>query len=563
MGKKQKFLIRSLGGGLDEGGDPPDIPDDAMVQLENFYPFLSRLKSRLGLTKLTQAEAWDENVNSMFAYKTDAGAWKLVVGGQTKIGWLDGDNIANIGNFGDAYGTDESPWSWDQYVDMVYLCRSSAGSLQRTDAIAVGDAGISAPTAAPTLTDTAAAGDIAAGDYIGVYTYRNSVTGAESNPSPVSSTLAAAGAKKIKWTGVTASTNPQVNQRRLYRTLVNQDGEYYEIGDIDDNLTETLDSDNVLQADMGPQASFDNGLPPTTCAVLEIWGERAWITDGIDLFFSELGLPESFSEYSVISVKPDDGHKIRGLLGFGDRILVAKTNAMYYVVGTDESDFDLRVLSNRHGCVSGPSLKTSEGFAWWFGGDNFYMTDGNTVKGIGDRHVINTLESISSTYYDKVTGAIDTRNEWYIAGVPADGASTINTLLVYNYRTQTWTIFKYAGVVPQILGDFYDTSYQPLLYASCGTGDIYQWNVGASDDGTAITAVLKTKWYGFDRDDILKLVKSVALHTNNLAESIDISLFVDGVEIDTATIDTLINTRPWTRVNIRTTPLWEHTFSSS
>lgn len=551
MGHKKKYLIRALGGGLDEGGDPTDIPDDAMVQLENFFPFMARLKSRSGLAKLTQAEAWDENINSMFAYKTQAGTWKLVVGGQTKIGWLDGDNIADIGNFGADYDTDTAPFSWNQYVDMVYLCRSSSGSLQRTNAIAVGEAGISAPTVAPTLTDNVAAGDLATGAYYGVYTYRNSVTGAESNPSPVSAVcnLGGAGNRLIDWTAVAASTNPQVNQRRVYRTLVDQEGEYYDLGDIDDNLTTTF-TDNVLQKDMGPQASFDNGLPPLTCALLEIWGERAWVTDGIDLFFSELGLPESFSEYSIISVKPDDGHAIRGLLGFGDMILVGKTNAMYYVVGTDESDFDLRVLSDRHGCKSAASLKTAEGYTWWFGGDNFYMTDGNDVKAIGDTNVIATVASIVSSDYTLVTGAVDPTNSWYIAGVPTNGSGAVDTLLIYNYRTEKWTTFTYGGTAPQHLADFYDTSYAPLLYASLGTGHVYRWNVGLTDDGTAITAVLKTKWYGFEREDILKLVKSVALHTNNIAESVDLALFIDGVEVDTATIDTLINTRPWTRINM-------------
>lgn len=522
---------------MNEGADPTAIGDDEMQSLSNFYPYLNRLRSRKGLTKITSYAAWSDYINSMFAYKTSTGAWRLLLGGRTKIGYLDGNTISDVSNYGNAYSGSTDPWSWDQYVDMAYNCRNADGTIYRCDGSAIGSAGISAPGTAATIAQ-GAAGSLGAGDYIGLYTFRNSVTGAESNPCPVSNTLTLGASKKIDWTGITISTNPQVNQRRLYRTLRSQDGEYYYVGDIDNNVGTTF-TDNVLQADMGSQASFDNGAPPVVCNIVVVWNERLWTTDGQNVYFSELGLPESFSEYSVIPVNPDDGHEIRMLLSFGSIILIGKTNSMYYVVGTDESDFDLKRLSDRHGCVSGMSAKTAEGFAWWFGGDNFYMTDGNRVEAIGDTNIRDTIDSIDPLYYDKVTGAVDETHSWYIAGVPANGAAVINKLLVYNYRSQKWTSFEYTNTAPQILADFYSTSYQPLIYTSLGTGHLYRWNYGNDDDGTAITASLLTKEYGFDRDDILKLNKTIAIHTNEIAEAVTLKLYGDGGLKDTATIANL------------------------
>ena len=538
-----KYLIRSFGG-VNFGADPTAIGDNEFENIENFYPFAQMLRRRNGITLVTGGGAWTQNVLSMFAYKEAVGTWTLLTFGETGVGKLSGSSVADVPALSGAFTSATGRYSAKQYKNITYFCRKSNGSLFRTDGTAQGAAGIDAPTTAPVLAE-GAAGDLGAGDYIGVVTFYNSATGAESNPSPLSNTITIGASKKIDWTAIPTSTNPQVDQRRCYRTLVGQSGEYYHLVDITDNTTVIL-TEEVLQDDMGNQVSFDNGVPPSTCAHLAVWNERVWPTDEVDLFFSEFGLPESFSEFSVIGVSPDDGAKINGLLAFGDLLLVGKTNAMYYIVGTDESDFALQTLSDRFGCVSQQSMATAEGKAFWFGGQNFYKTDGNQVLAIGDIHVRTIVDGIDPAYYHLVNGAIDDTRSWYIVGIPADGASTITMYLVYNYRDDSWTTFTWTATAPQIIGDFYDTNGQGILYAGIGTGNIYTFNTGTTDIGVAIPAVALTKRFGIDTDDMVKFVRDAGVHATSVDEDITVAVFGDGVSLNSMTINLGESQFPWT-----------------
>ena len=537
----QKFLIRQLGG-MNQGTDPTSIGDNEFENLENVYPYMGRLVRRSGVTKLTTSSAWDENINAMFAYTTSVGTWKLLVGGQTKVGYLSAGTIANIASAGDDLTSDTGRMRWAQYKDTAYFAREANGSLFRTDGLTSAVAGISAPLTAPVLAQ-GVAGDLAAGDYIGVVAFLNSATGAFSNPSDPSNTLSLGASREIDWSGIAVSVNPQVDSRVCYRTLADQSGEYYEVTTLADNFTTTL-SEDVLQNDLGDAASFDNGVPPSSIVHMTVWNERLWTTDESFVYFSEFGLPECYSEFSVIAVRPDDGHTINGLLAFGDGLIVGKTNATYIILGTDESDFALQSLSDRFGVASHDSMKVAEGLAFWFGGENFYMSDGNNVKAIGDSQVRTLIDGIDSQYYHLINSAIVDKLGWYVAGIPANESATINTYLVYNYRTDEWTTFSYNAGTPIYLADFFDSAGQAVVYSTTGDGHLYLWNSGNTDDGTAIAVDILTKRYGIDRDDMLKIMRDVALHTNKIAADVTVDIYADGDSKSSVDFN-LYSDNPW------------------
>jgi hypothetical protein len=300
---------------------------------------------------------------------------------------------------------------------------------------------------------------------------------------------------------------------------------------------------------MGDQASYDNGVPEMDCKAVVIWNERAWLTDGVDVWFSEFGLPECFSEFSFIAVNPDDGHSVTGILPFGDSLLVGKTNATYYVIGTDESDFDIRVLSDRFGVVSHQSMATAEGMAFWFGGENFYKSDGNQTAAIGDVAVRDIVDSIDPAYYSLVRAVINDKKGWYVCGVPADSATSINKLLIYNYREDNWTVFEYEATCPKVLADFYGSNSEAVIYCGLGTGHVYQWDTGNDDDGTAIEVDVLSKKFGVDTDDMLKIVRQCTINTNKIAANIEMYVMVDGTESDTAEGYLYYDT-PWKRIQV-------------
>jgi hypothetical protein len=229
-------------------------------------------------------------------------------------------------------GDSLKPWTAFEYKNIAYFVREASNALIRSDGTYYGPSGIAAPSVAPTLAD-GASGDIPAADFIGVVTFYNSATNVESNPSPASAVLSHAGSKKIDWSGIPTSTNPQVTSRRLYRTLPDATGEYYFVAQIDNNVDTTFTGDNVLVQDLGEAVSFDNGLPPGDIQFGAVWKERGFFSDKVDLFYSEQGRMECFAEDAIISVFPDDGHEIRAVYAYGDRLIVGKTNKIHYIVG--------------------------------------------------------------------------------------------------------------------------------------------------------------------------------------------------------------------------------------
>jgi hypothetical protein len=535
MGQSKRFVLSDLGGGLNQGVDPTDIKDTEFQDLLNFYPWQKRLIKRDGCDRISgpgSSNRYFEETTGGFPYKTAVGNWTLIVGGQTSIGKLSGSSLVKIPHVDNTvFTSSDEPWSFSQYKDIIYGTRKDVASLQRSDGTTVGDAGIAAPSSAPTMAD-GGAGNLDAGDYIAVVTFYNSASGAESNPSDVSSTLTLGANKQIAWTNIPVSDNEQVTSRRLYRTLVDQQGVYYLVDEIADNLTTTY-TDNVIETALGIDVSFDNGVPPPNLHYNVIWQERLWATDETDLFYSELALPESHGDFSFLQVSPDDGHQILGILPFGDKLIVGKTNKTFIVSGVDR--FEVQSLSNAHGCHSHHSMKSSEGSAFWFGGDNFYRSDGNAVKGVGDVKVRDLVDGIDLTYATRIVSSIDAKKGWYLSIVPSAGASEPDKLLVYNYRDDAWTIFDYEMAdandgAPSWIADFFDSTGASTLYGNLQGGDedsVFEFNTGVNDDGRNITASFTTKSFGYDKEDIMKFMKDISVQASIIDQNAVVTLLKD------------------------------------
>jgi hypothetical protein len=520
MPKMTPFLMRAFKG-LNQGARPQDIEDNQFQELENFYPWNNALYMRSGLTPITNV-AHTEELTSLASYKPSDGDWTILVGGLTKIGQLDGQGISVIQRVeGGAYASSDLPWSIKQYNDIGYLCRDLAGTVQRTDGLAVGDAGVPPPASAPTLA-AAASGVMDAGNYYVVCTFFNNVTEAESNASPVSAVVTLGANGKITVTDIPISSNYQVNSRRLYVTVVGQQGQYFLALTINDNFTTTA-TINITQANLGRAVDVNNGLPPGGAKYIEIFNERMWVTDGVDIYFSEDGLPESFGPFSVISVGKNDGFTVNGLKSFNERLLIGKSRGIYYITGFDEQTFQLRQLSERHGVMSHHSMAVSENLCFWFGGDNFYITDGTTVKAVGDVHIRTLLDSVQEEDYKKITSAVDATRGWYIASLPTASGRVI---AVYDYRNNNWTTFTYHASVggPRAFGDFVDTDNKPVIYciADVINTKISNFNDGNDDLGFDITFHFRTKSFGFDSDDTLKCLKEMQVLYSSTAVAEDL-----------------------------------------
>jgi hypothetical protein len=546
----------NIGGGR-HGGLPPDaIKETELAELINYYTFGSKLVRRGGCRPITTAVAAND-LYSFFPYypSTLSGLTsRLLLGTSLGLGYLDGPGVTMLPpevGLSPAAGT--KPWVHFQYKDIAYAFQPGWGLLLRCDGSYYGLAGITAPITAPTLAD-GGVGVLGAADWYGVYTFYNPMTGVESNPSPLSVKLTLAANKKIAWSGIATSTQSQVTARRLYRVLPNQSNELYFVHQINDNVVTTYLTDNVLVQNMGSAASYSNGIPPNTLTCGAIWNERFFTSDGVYLYYSELGLVECFDPVlGVLMVDPDDGHTIKGIASLGDRLIIGKTNKMHFLLGTGPQSFARYTLSDRHGCYSQHSMATAEGILYWFGGDNFYSTDGSAVSPIGDSKIRDLMDKVPSAYYDKIVGACNPILSQYLAILPQQDPTTgaiTYIVVVFNYRTASWSVYRYDSGLGSIcyLGDYWTTAREKINYALFSNKLIYHHEDPSYnfDGGFPIVADWTSR--AFKGKGPSTILRRVFLSADQYYGAVlDLYAYCNGVLAKTRTGLTL-DTRDWEKV---------------
>jgi hypothetical protein len=547
------YWFQNLGGGRDGGLHPASIRDNQLADILNFYIIGSKLKRRGGCS-LVNEWAWPNSVahsgitclsagSSAGVYLPPGTYLGMMVAGAPRLwaigtGWIAAPIPTTLPAA--AAGTLFRPWFFERYRDVLYTVHPGYGRMGRvTGTTALGihtashdQAGIPAPALQCAAVD-GGAGAITAGTYYITYTHYNTLTGAESNPAPASAPLVVGAGRQLAWSNIAVSPTAQVNARRLYRTFANQQGEYYFVGQINDNVTTTY-ADNVAALALGRAVRFDNGDIHTLATAfigMAVWGSRMWLTDGTKVYHSNLGLPECFdTEQGFFDVFPNDGEPILGLYAYGDRLVVMKQSKLYYITGTGPGSFGVYVLSEHHGCPAPHSMKSVGTRLFWFDGTNFCTTEGGAVRVIGETAIRDRLATVSAPANGVafcVQGVIVPERHQYHAVVPTsalswytDGATNClvpkfsSEVLVYDYVTDSWTRYQYPAIGnPSFLLPTYDfgsyilSGYLGIFNANTTSRlENYDRPSLLQDNGSDISASLITKAVGGGITGVLRRV---------------------------------------------------------
>jgi hypothetical protein len=512
----QKAEYQDLGGGINEGVAASGIADNEMVLIENFYPFGKKLIRRNGSERQTTS-ASAELITGIINYRKDEDSPVVtIVGTLTGLSKLDAGAITPLVSISGTVASDDHPWTLLQYNTVGYALRKNGG-LRRFTAEVFSPAGITRPSAAPVLAQ-GAAGQITAATWRGVVTFYNTETGAESNPSDESNALALAANRQIDWSGIPISSDYQVNARRLYRTLPDQQGQYLFVAQIDNNV-DTVYTDDVAVGDLGDFVSFDNDPPPANLEAGDSFNERGFYTDGVDLFFTEPFSFEAVAADSVIRISPDDGHRMSAVHTDGTRLIVGKTNKVYALSGTDRSNFAVEVISDRHGIYSHHSVKSAEGQLLWYGGNSFYrIYGGGQPESIATVKLKRTLARIPTSRREYVVSAIYPKYGWYLSAVTLDSGDENNAILCYNYKADSWCVFTFAeGDAPAAFGEVYDEDLTQIIFTSHYDGHLNQFDEGNTDAGSAITAKFRTGGKRVNQAGLLTALRRFFIHCTQVS----------------------------------------------
>lgn len=395
----------------------------------------------------------DQGVTGLQALAVSTGNYYLIGLHQTKLSKiiLGGASSYLSNPDGITISTSNLPWRTCQYKNIGYAVRGGQTTFIRFNNASYWSVGIPAPTTNATIAD-GAAGAVEAGAYYGVYTFVDA-DGNESAPSPVSAILNAAGAKKVDWASVDVSTSSRVTARNLYRTLTNQIGEYFYVGQIANNTATTF-TENTTITEMGDAAPVDNLVPPSVNWYdLDTAFERLWATDGSFVYGSAAENPDAWPAENVYAFNPDDGQQITGVRRLGNDLLVFKLGSVW---GLSQSlgafEFVPRLVDGKNGCVATNSICVADGLAFWFSGNAVFISDGKTPGVDVSTGRIEELAYISDSVKENAQAAVYSKYGWYVLSFPnPDAVSKAGagyTLFVYDYKQRIWfTIIVNKGLV--------------------------------------------------------------------------------------------------------------------
>lgn len=279
-------------------------------------------------------------------------------------------------------------WTFAQYGQRALLAGAPGRRPVWTDGNGVHFLGIRAPTAAAIPT-VAAGGAMVAGTYFLYVTYRNRDTGVESNPSPGVSVTFAAGNLRINPLSLPLSSDPQVNQRRVYMTAVGGvDGSpMYLVATIDDNSTAsyTVNIDGPVSTSATAITDYYQHAEAPSGSVIAQFkdytvaaGDQLYPTR---LWYSQAGSPDYWNTRfggSYLDLDLDTGRAITGCYPMIDKLLVDFSDGRAVVATTGDSAVPLTFqFANRsHGSVGPQAGVVSDDQFFYIAEKGIFSTTG-------------------------------------------------------------------------------------------------------------------------------------------------------------------------------------------
>lgn len=255
------------------------------------------------------------------------------------------------------------------------------------------------------------------------------------------------------------------------------------------------------------------------------------------LYWSDVGLPETWQATSYIEIGGDDGTEITSLMSFGETILIFKQNSVWVLTGTDEATFSLYRLDSQMGCEATYGCTTYAGVAYFFDPQTgVWQYDGARFDNL-------------STPIQDYLGALINRNAQFksvlfvnqdrlflsvcVNEVSALEVDRATRTFIFDLRLKTWTQWDYAWVP-------YPSEYiiDNTIAGTGATGDrkfyagavrhlkgVFKAEQTETDEGTAISAQFTTAWLNPDKLGDLHRIRRLDVMSANKADTINLTVY--------------------------------------
>jgi hypothetical protein len=234
------------------------------------------------------------------------------------------------------------------------------------------------------------------GTYQYALTFFNSIDGTESAP-----VLSAE--FEVDWGTATVSnlevaTDPQVNQRKLYRIGGNSTA--FTLVEILDNIVVSY-IDSAKDEDLeGSLMQSEQNFPPVANLhwLMESYA-MMFAADVDKLRFTPIGEPDYWPQTYFL----DFPRPITGLAKTPIGILVFNTYETWLVTGTGPLSLTQQLLTGSQGCINGDTVVNMESSALWASTDGVCMSNGGQVGVITDDKMskLHMTDSVNAIVYDE------------------------------------------------------------------------------------------------------------------------------------------------------------------
>jgi hypothetical protein len=245
-------------------------------------------------------------------------------------------------------------------------------------------------TGGPTIAVSGAAGTFSAtAGYKYVFAYGNSASGTISNSTPPSASTGIFTNKLNVSIALTASTDPQVNQIRLFRT---KDGgsTFFELPTSPYSNTSTSVLDNAPDSSLNlfsfflVSPSFENSPPPAGLINLTYHLNRIWGSVGNFVFYA--GGPDTLLGNGNEAFPPENVFSfpspVKKLVPISNGLLVFTTDDTWIVVGTTTSTFYSMIYQEGLGILSWNALDISGSNIFIYTSDKQFLV--GTASGLNE-----------------------------------------------------------------------------------------------------------------------------------------------------------------------------------
>ncbi len=366
--------------------------------------------------------------------------------------------------------------------------------------------GIETPATAITATTSAGSTILPNDTYEISYTFYNSTTGAESSRSTAAS-VTTSGNQRIRL-GFTISSADvaQYTHWRAYIRRTSTQSKFYQVLNFYDSSSVLQETNGNVAISVTPSNRYvemtaaqisnliteapstsENNPPLTSVKFCTTYGNRLFLADRSNIYWSNLNKPHGFNPLNVEPINTGEGDQVTGIHKFSDELLLIFTDsATIGLFGNDPQTWVFKPIDNAIGSVSHRAVVDYDGrCAWWDNAVGPIEFDGQAITQIGNRLLgpdkINIdVEHSRGIWFEAAHQAEGNR---IVFSYSTNGATRNDCQIVFNYQLNRWESDCWDGIDAASLASAYDSNGNEKLFLGGYAGQLFKYDSATYYDG--------------------------------------------------------------------------------